>query len=395
MEVKPGYKKTEAGVIPKDWEAVSLGSFVALQRGYDLTWRHRRAGNVPVMGSAGPNGFHDTSIAKGPGVVVGRSGASFGKAHYCEHDFWPHNTVLYVTDFYGNNPLFVFYLLTSLDFSSYNSGGAQQSLNRNFIASIVVGVPRLQEQHAIATALSEVDALLRSLDHLIDKKRDIKRGAMQQLLTGQTRLPGFHDEWEMKRVGDFTTCTAGGTPSTSVPHYWDGPIRWMSSGELNLKYVHDVAGRITEAGLKSSSAKMLPPRCVLIGLAGQGKTRGTSAMNLVSLCTNQSIAAIFPGDSFVSEYLYFNFDARYDELRELSAGDGGRGGLNLRLIKSIAVPFPSIPEQSAIAAVLSEIDTELMILELRREKTRALKLAMMQELLTGKTRLIPPGGSHG
>jgi type I restriction enzyme, S subunit len=84
-------------------------------------------------GSAGQNGFHDTAIAKGPGVVLGRSGASFGKAHYCEQDFWPHNTALYVTDFRGNDPLFVFYFLSAIDFSRHNSGGAQQSLNRNFM----------------------------------------------------------------------------------------------------------------------------------------------------------------------------------------------------------------------------------------------------------------------
>jgi len=97
---------------------VKLGNFIALQRGHDLTWRDRRDGDVPVMGSAGQNGFHDTAIAKGPGVVLGRSGASFGQAHYCERDFWPHNTALYVTDFRGNHPLFVFYFLSSIDFFS-------------------------------------------------------------------------------------------------------------------------------------------------------------------------------------------------------------------------------------------------------------------------------------
>ena len=125
-----------------------------------------------------------------------------------------------------------------------------------------------------------------------------------------------------------------------------------------------------------------------MGLAGQGKTRATVAINQVEVSTNQSIAAIFPNESFAPEYLYHNLDFRYDELRELSAGDGGRGGLNLSLIRSIEVPFPGIDEQYAIADILSDMDEEIDSLERRRTKTRAIKQGMMQELLTGRTRLI-------
>jgi type I restriction enzyme, S subunit len=167
MHMKAGYRQTEAGSIPADWGDEKLGNFISLQRGHDLTWRDRRQGDVPVMGSAGQNGFHDTAIAKGPGLVLGRSGASFGQAHYCQQDFWPHNTALYVTDFRGNDPLFVFYFLSQIDFTRHNSGGAQQSLNRNFIAHIPIGVPQPVEQRAIAGALSDVDALLGGIDRLI------------------------------------------------------------------------------------------------------------------------------------------------------------------------------------------------------------------------------------
>ena len=256
------------------------------------------------------------------------------------------------------------------------------------IRSFTIPIPSsIHEQRAIATALSDVDALLAKIDLLITKKRDLKQAAMQQLLTGQTRLPGFDRKWEMKCIREFTDCTSGGTPSTSNANYWGGSIRWMSSGELNLKLVAEVEGRITAEGLRNSSTKMIPERCVLIGLAGQGKTRGTVAMNLVELCTNQSIAAILPNQTFVPEYLYYNLDARYDELRGLSTGDGGRGGLNLTIIRALSVPFPTLAEQTAIAAVLSDMDAELAALEARRDKTRALKQGMMQALLTGRIRL--------
>jgi len=140
-----------------EWADSELGSFIRLQRGHDLTDSKRKPGNVPVMGSAGQNGFHDTIKAKGPGIVIGRSGASFGKVHYTPNDYWPHNTALYVTDFQGNDELFTYYFLKTIDFSSYNTGSAQPSLNRNHLYSIPVNIPPLPEQKAIAHILGTLD----------------------------------------------------------------------------------------------------------------------------------------------------------------------------------------------------------------------------------------------
>ena len=225
------------------------------------------------------------------------------------------------------------------------------------VRDFALAIPRIEEQQAIAEALSDADALIESLSLLLAKKRQIKQGLMQELLTGKKRLPGFVDSWGSATIGSFTECTAGGTPSTNIEAYWGGDIPWMSSGELHLKHVKDVEGRITDEGLRNSSTKWVPAGCVLIGLAGQGKTRGTVAMNHVPLCTNQSIAAIFPVDSYDSLFLYFNLESRYEELRELSAGDGGRGGLNLSLIRNLSVPMPCLIEQREIARVLADIDS--------------------------------------
>ncbi|MBK6681580.1 MAG: restriction endonuclease subunit S [Ignavibacteriales bacterium] len=180
----------------------------------------------------------------------------------------------------------------------------------------------------------------------------------------------------MKRLTSFAKIQAGATPSTTNPEYWGGKIRWMNSGELNFKKIYEVANRITEKGLKSSSTKVLPVNCVLIGLAGQGKTRGTVAINKVQLCTNQSVAAILPNESFEPEYIYYNLDSRYKELRQLSIGDGGRGGLNLKLIGSLKLPFFLILEQKAIVKILSTWDEAI-------EKTRLLieQKELLQKLL--------------
>ncbi len=162
----------------------------------------------------------------------------------------------------------------------------------------------------------------------------------------------------------------------------------MSSGELNKKFVFDVEGRITTEGLLNSSTHIIPPFCVLIGLAGQGKTRGTAAYNYISLCTNQSIAAILPNDKYDSLYLYYVVDSKYDYLRLLSSGDGGRGGLNKNLLNSLEIVFPkSIAEQRAIAEALSDIDGLIAALDKKIAKKRLIKQGAMQQLLTGKKRL--------
>ena len=140
-----------------EWATCTLGDFVRLQRGHDLTASEQRPGSVPVMGSAGPNGTHAESKSTGPGVVIGRSGASMGRVHFSEVDYWPHNTCLYVTDFLGNNPRFAYYFLTTLDLAAFNSGSAQPSLNRNFIYSMPIKVPSRSEQDGIVETLRSLD----------------------------------------------------------------------------------------------------------------------------------------------------------------------------------------------------------------------------------------------
>ncbi|QBZ84181.1 restriction endonuclease subunit S [Hydrogenovibrio crunogenus] len=203
----------------------------------------------------------------------------------------------------------------------------------------------------------------------------------------QTEIGVIPEDWNVKKIGEFTDCTAGGTPSTSISSYWGGNNPWMSSGELHLKRVFDVSERITNEGLSNSSTKYVPSESVLMGLAGQGKTRGTVAISKIDLCTNQSIAAIFPSSKHSTEYLFYNLDYRYEELRSLSTGDGGRGGLNLKIIRSLSLPYPSLEEQTTIANALSDVDGLLAELEKLIVKKQAIKTATMQQLLTGKTRL--------
>lgn len=260
-------------------------------------------------------------------------------------------------------------------------------INNKHINPLALALPSVEEQRVIVGALKEADDLIVSLDGMIAKKRDVKQGMMQELLTGRTRLPGFTGDWEVRSIGSFIEVKAGGTPSTTVARYWGGSIRWMSSGEIHQKQVSEVAGRITLDGLRESSAHLFPAGTVLMALAGQGKTRGTVAVTRVELATNQSLAGIFPSNEHDPDFLFYSLDTRYDELRGESAGDGGRGGLNLTIIKNLVVELPTVDEQRAIGRVLVDADKEIQALERRLESARAVKVGMMQELLTGRTRL--------
>jgi type I restriction enzyme S subunit len=211
----------------------------------------------------------------------------------------------------------------------------------------------------------------------------------------QLRFPEFSGEWESTKVGRISNkIVAGGTPSTLKVEYWGGDIRWMSSGELNYKKVFEVEKRITTLGLNKSSTKEIPEHCILIGLAGQGKTRGTVAMNMLGLCINQSIAAIHPNNNvFDFNFLYHNLDNRYDELRRLSTGEGGRGGLNLQIIKTLDISLPTKLEQQKIAAFLTAVDNKIEKLSKKQALLGEYKKGLMQQIFSQEIRFKADDGS--
>ena len=140
-----------------EWRDTNLGDVVRLQRGHDLPDKERTPGHVPVMGSFGVTGWHNEARAQGPGVTIGRSGASIGVVSFVREDYWPLNTCLYMTDFQGNDPRFCYYWLSTLNLANYNSGSAQPSLNRNYIYGMLVRIPEADEQRTIAHILGTLD----------------------------------------------------------------------------------------------------------------------------------------------------------------------------------------------------------------------------------------------
>jgi type I restriction enzyme, S subunit len=171
-----------------DWIARSLGEVAPLQRGFDLPYRVRKHGVVPIVTSSGVEDTHSEAKVRAPGVVTGRYG-TIGKVFFLKEDFWPLNTTLYVRKFLGNDPLFISYLLRTIDFHMHSGKSGVPGVNRNDLHEIVVGLPQTKvEQEAIAGTLSDMDAEIGALENKLTKVAQLKQGMMQELLTGRIRL---------------------------------------------------------------------------------------------------------------------------------------------------------------------------------------------------------------
>lgn len=163
--------------------------------------------------------------------------------------------------------------------------------------------------------------------------------------------------WRKCKIQEVAQCIAGATPSTAIKEYWEnGTIPWMSSGEVNNGRVYETEKKITELGYKNASTKLIPPHTVVLAMAGQGKTRGTVAVAEIELCTNQSLCSIVTNNEVNTDYLYYYLQTQYEELRESSNGDGGRGGLNLKIIGAYPLILPPISLQNKFAEFVKLID---------------------------------------
>ena len=212
----------------------------------------------------------------------------------------------------------------------------------------------------------------------------IKANKEGQRKTPILRFKGFTDDWEQRKLSDFAHIIVGGTPSTKKNEYWNGNIPWMSSGEINKKRIYKTDKSITKLGLENSSAKFVPENSVLIALAGQGKTRGKVAVNNIELTINQSLAGLIPTSGSYYEFIFYNLEKRYSELRRLSSGAGSRGGLNKKLIQNIKVQIPNLREQTLISKLSETLDKVLTLYERKLKLLSQVKKYFLDNLFAEK-----------
>ena len=371
------------------WVQKKLEDVAPLQRGFDLPSDLIRLGDIPIVYSNGIQKYHEVGMATAPGLVTGRSG-TIGKLHFIEHgEYWPHNTSLWVTDFKGNNPRFVYYLYGSIGMSRFSSGSGVPTLNRNDVHAFNAPIPNsTAEQQKIAECLSSVDELIAAQARKVDALKTHKKGLMQQLFPreGETqprlRFPEFLKAggWVSGSLGSIFETTSGGTPSRTEKAYWNGDIPWITTSQVDFSVINAADEFITAEGLKNSSAKLFPKGTVLLAMYGQGKTRGQVSLLGIEAATNQACAAILPQNGIDPYFVFAYLAGRYDEIREIS-NSGGQENLSQALVRKIHIAIPlDDNEQRLITSLMNNLDG---IISAELHMLQALKLhkrCLMQQL---------------
>lgn len=421
MEISPDYKQTDVGLIPQEWDVKELRQIGNLSKGKGLLKEDIGAsGGVPAIPYTAlytdfsevvdygrfkwfVDDLEGTIVVDEPCVLIASSSnmeANTGKASALPGTrpvAVGREVIIFKTD---HSAIFVSYLLSTAPYRKRTlvlaRGTTIKHLYPATFENYKVAVPPIAEQLTITEALCDVDALLSGIDSLIAKKRDLKQAAMQQLLTGQTRLPGFKGEWEVKRLGDHVRFLKNGVNSRAELAA-SGSIKYLHYGDI-----HVASGVFLDPSslpcLSEEKARLLDRLAdgdlVFVDASedmdGVGKAVeiiGASHSSLVAGL--HTIAARFDPSILANGFkAYLQFCPPFRRhLRRLAAGTKVYA-TNRRHIATVEMPLPSPKEQIAIASVLSDMDAELTALEARRDKTRALKQGMMQELLTGKTRLV-------
>jgi type I restriction enzyme S subunit len=253
MELKLGYKQTEVGIIPEEWEVAVLGSIASFSsgKGISIAALHGQSASfpVPVFGGNGIAGYTRTPLVRERTVVIGRVGQKCGEVYVTDGPTWITDNALFPRRMHRDCDLTFFgWALKAAELNDVKNRNDLPLLTQSILhAKKIAWPPTTAEQRMIAEALGNVDGLLGGLDQLIAKKRDLKQAAMQQLLTGKTRLPGFSGEWVVKQLGDvIERLVGGGTPSRSNPKFWGNEIPWVTVKDFATFNPHQTQESITE-----------------------------------------------------------------------------------------------------------------------------------------------------
>jgi type I restriction enzyme S subunit len=407
MMTNTTYKQTEIGRIPEDWEVYKFStvSFMKGRIGWQglkqteftqnedepflITGMNFKDGMIrweEVYHVSGDRYEIAKEIQLKHGDVLMTKDGTIGKLLYVESIPYPYkatlNSHLLVFRPLNNkyNSKYLYYHLASPNFLKHieltKSGTTFFGVSQTSVGEYQIILPPLPEQTAIAAALSDADAYIESLELLLEKKRQLKQGAMQELLR-----PG--EGWEVKKLGEVCEVIGGGTPSTFSSTFWNGNIKWFTPTEVGMtKYLFESRRTITQLGLNNSSANILPVNSILLtSRAGIGDL---GILKTVA-CTNQGFQSLICKSDANYEFIYYLMHTKKNDLLNNASGSTFLE-ISPNKVKSLEVSIPSLAEQTRIANILSDMDAELAAVGEELEKARQMKQGMMQELLTGRVR---------
>lgn len=410
-EFKPdshtGQIQSRVGLLPADWEVRRIDEIATVVRGSSP----RPAGDpryfdgsfVPWLTVAALTNIPDWKLTVtetatclteqgsrlsrtlDPGIViVANSGATLGVAKIlgikcCAND----GIAALLAQLQGDERFVCYYLntLTTYLREVVAPGNGQPNLNTTLIGNIKIPQPPVGEQRAIAAALSNVDVLIGALDKLIAKKRTIKLATMQQLLTGRSRLPGFAAAWKSRNLDDVAKVVMGQSPSGASYNSVESGIP-LINGPTEFTDRYPIPAQWT-----TEPTKLCEPGDMLLCVRGSSTGRINIADDVY--CIGRGICAIRAKAGSTTSFITYHVDSAIQEVLRFTTGSTFPN-IDGKSIRSIRVPVPDEVEQNAIVSVLFDMDAELTALERNRDKTKAIKRGMMQQLLTGRIRLVKP-----
>lgn len=364
-----GYKKTDVGIIPEDWNCAEIGQYLKIRHGRSQHDVEDNNGKYPIMATGGLIGYANAFLYDKPSVLIGRKG-TIDVPQYIDIPFWTIDTLFFSEISKQADAKYVYYLFQTIDWYMYNEASGVPSLNAKIIEQIKKPIPPLPEQIIIANTISDIDLLISSIEKLIKKKNNIKQGAMQELLTGKTRLDGFSGEWKKKTIYEFADISTGNKNTQDMVS--DGVYPFFVRSQ-NIEYINSYS---------------FDGEAVLTAGDGVGVGKVFHYIN-GKFDFHQRVYKIsnFKGVNgrFFYEYFKNNFLLEVMKYTAKSSVDSVR----MEMIAGMLIPVPpTIEEQRAIAQILSDMDKEIEKINAKLTKYKEIKQGMMQELLTGKRRLI-------
>lgn len=358
--IPQGYKLTEVGIIPEDWDVKTLGSILKIRYGKSQKGIEKLGGKYPILGTGGLMGHTDTFLYDKPSVLIGRKG-TIDKPQFWDSPFWTVDTLFYTEIFNLGDPKFIYYYFFKIDWYSYNEASGVPSLNGKTIEAIQIPLPPLAEQQRIAQILSDADTLLQHLDALIAKKQAIKQGTMQELLRPK-------EGWEVKTLGEFLD--------------YEQPTNYLVSSTEYITFSQTpvlTAGKTFILGYTNEEHGIFTKLPVIIF---DDFTTAIKFVDFPFKAKSSAMKMLLPKNSQI------NLRFIYEVMQQIKypLGDHKRHWIGEYRHLKIIVP-PTTKEQERIAQILSDIDKELEALEAKRAKYTAIKAGLMQSLLTGAVRV--------
>jgi type I restriction enzyme S subunit len=393
MVVKKGYKQTNVGVIPEDWESVRLGSIASFKSGIGIEVSKLDSdsshANIPVFGGNGIAGYTTRSMVSESTLVIGRVGQKCGEVYLTNGPAWITDNALFPRALSGK--VIIKYLAIALRGAGLNSFKNRNDLplvTQTILDNVTITLPpTLAEQEAIASVLSDADAWIESLEQLIVKKRQIKQGAMQELLTGKRRLPGFSGKWETKRLGDVVLTDPENLSADTSPDY---AFNYVSLDDVDCGRLRSHTEQVFSSAPSRARRKLRYNDVMVSTVRPNLRSHLLFKIERGEWICSTGFCVLRCQYSKTHPFFvlsHFFADPLNRQIETLLTGSS-YPAINSLDIKALEMPIPPYLEQTAIATVLSDMDTEIESLESKLAKAREIKQGMMQELLTGRIRLI-------